>query len=461
MASFDPFHASRALTVSAELVANSRVVEELKSTLQEIHDDLVGDNAGKDRPVMQADGKTPVTNLTFRPNQLPDTHFMRFVIIEDPRLPALLVWECNHDGGARDYLRLVWAASREKNAILQFDKIFSACKDYPTSAQRDPWVEWFVRRTIRAEAFYCGYRGVTKKHVDAAGRVHEEVRAFADLHRDTLATLPAAEIHRRIREHLTSDPPPGDLKQGDTELIPDPRPGFAARKRRVIITAIILGILLLPVLIPILVLGIPYLLIRERLEKVAPIKRAVHAAPDLIAVEDRIIQNQLTHVVDVKGGPFRYFLQRAVLLAIDQLARWHYVNGHLGHITSIHFGRWVLLKDTRWWRFFWRHDRLLFFSNYDFSWDSYLGEFVDRQATGLTAVWSNTEGFPRTFFLIRRGATDEERFKQWARDHQIASQVWWSGVRHSSVENVNIDLEIHRGALDPAPQNVERWLRRL
>ena len=52
-------------------------------------------------------------NSVFRPGDLPDTHFMRFVIIDDPRgeLPALLAWESNHDGATADYLAAVAQAT--------------------------------------------------------------------------------------------------------------------------------------------------------------------------------------------------------------------------------------------------------------------------------------------------------------------------------------------------------------
>jgi hypothetical protein len=108
-----------------------------------------------------------------------------------------------------------------------------------------------------------------------------------------------------------------------------------------------------------------------------------------------------------------------------------------------------------------RH-RLLFFSNYDGSWESYLGEFIDRASSGLTAVWSNTVDFPRSRFLIGAGARDEEAFKQWTRDHQIATQVWWSGVPASTVRNVRDDIWVRRRLLRPLPDDeAMQWLETL
>jgi hypothetical protein len=186
----------------------------------------------------------------------------------------------------------------------------------------------------------------------------------------------------------------------------------------------------------------------------------VHDDRELADFEDQVTQNQLTHIVEIKPGLFRYATLVTVMYAIDLLARIHFVRGNLAGITSIHFARWVILKD-RWSKGRKRH-RLLFFSNYDGSWESYLGEFVDRASNGLTAVWSNCVGFPRARHLIRAGARDEEAFKQWARNHQIRTQVWWSGVPDSTVQNVLDDLTVRRylaGGL--GDDEIQGWLRKV
>jgi len=475
---FDPTtYASRALTIAAELDGDDKVAP-LRRTLEIIGTDVVGENphperVAQGRAVLDHAGE-PVRNEIFRPAQLPDTHFMRFVIVDDRlpsgeykvpdnRLPPMLVWECNHDGDPRDYLRKVVqkATSDAPGVHLDFDAVFGACKAYPGMKREDAWIEWMMDHAIRAEAFYSGYRGVPKVKVDAAGRVHEVIRTYLDQHRQRVSKMTEAELRAAIVAHVRSMPP--GLQPGDLEPAPPRGTGFFLRKWATLVLIGFAALLLLTVLLPVTIWWYLTLRKHEQRDKPAGANRAVHGMPDLIAVEDRIVQNQLTHLVDLKPGFFRYFTQRVVLFAIDQLARIWFVNGELGGIASIHFARWVILHDRRediprek------RRDRLLFFSNYDFSWDSYLGEFVDRASGGLTAVWSNTEGYPRTRNLLDEGADDEETFKQWARDRQIASQVWWSGVRYSSVENVNDDIAVHRGLFaELEPAQVTQWLQRI
>jgi hypothetical protein len=191
--------------------------------------------------------------------------------------------------------------------------------------------------------------------------------------------------------------------------------------------------------------------------------RPVHDDKHLANDEDPdgVTQNQLTHVVDIKPGWFRLATLRFVLTAIDVIARVYSVRGNLGGIISIHFARWVILVDRRAQKKDVRH-RLLFLSNYDGSWESYLGEFVDRAAYGLTGVWSNTVGFPRTEGLLGAGAHDEEAFKQWTRRHQIHTQVWWTGVPDSTVQNIRDDIWIRQNLGRALPDDeVAAWLRKL
>jgi hypothetical protein len=172
------------------------------------------------------------------------------------------------------------------------------------------------------------------------------------------------------------------------------------------------------------------------------------------ASEDHGLQNALSHVVPLRAGGGRLAVLEHAHAVIAAVAKNHFAYvGQLGGIPTIHFAKWLLIDSGT---------RLLFFSNYDGSWESYLGEFIDRAASGLTGVWSNTRGFPATRHLILAGARDEESFKQWTREHQLPTQVWWSGVPESTVQNVRDDIEIWRQlAHGLADHEMADWLRKL
>ncbi|MEL6275407.1 MAG: hypothetical protein AAFU03_09935, partial [Bacteroidota bacterium] len=148
---------------------------------------------------------------------------------------------------------------------------------------------------------------------------------------------------------------------------------------------------------------------------------------------------------------FRRNLLRAVLTFVKLASRYIFTKGKLGTISSIHFARWVLLDNGR---------RLLFLSNFDGSWENYLGDFIDKAASGLTAIWSNTDGFPRSRFLIHEGAKDEKRFKAYARSSHLPTEVWYSAYKHLTVHNIWTNAKIRAGLSGPqTPQETAKWLR--
>lgn len=388
----------------------------------------------------------------FRPEYLPNTHFTRFVIIDDPtppageRLPALLAWECNHDGAIEEYLTEVAMQAP------QIDRVFECCVGYPTSGAVgfDDWILWMRERTHRSAAFYTAYGDLSHQQVLNDRAVHDALRDIIDADRAALCKLPPAQLRARLVEELRQKHPTLDVSlQGEGTM----RWAFGKTMAITILIAV------LPLA---LLLYLPWrYILRKKEEADAATAGPVRDLRNLWATEDHFTQNQLTHVVDIKPGWFRLGTLWIVLTVIDVLARFWYVHGDLGGIQTIHFARWVIVLDKRPDPPVRRH-RLVFFSNYDGSWENYLGEFIDRAAGALTAVWSNTAGFPAARMLRGNGARDEEAFKRWTRDHQMPTQVWWTGISGSTVQNVRDDLWIRRAVerqLDD--EETRTWLRRL
>lgn len=174
---------------------------------------------------------------------------------------------------------------------------------------------------------------------------------------------------------------------------------------------------------------------------------------EIAATEDHALQNALTHVVPLKG------VERLALLLfshgyIDAMARNHFDNiGQLGGIPTIHFAKWLLIDDNA---------RLLFFSNYDSSWESYLGDFVDRAAIGLNLAWTLTKEYPTTSYLTRLGASDEERFKAWSRAYQRPTQVFYTAYPELGIAALNNNTWIRCGLHHPpGAADLRAWFRRL
>jgi len=154
--------------------------------------------------------------------------------------------------------------------------------------------------------------------------------------------------------------------------------------------------------------------------------------------EDRLAQSHIISVTTIRLGVLRWVTLRCVLFAIHWLARILYNPLGLFSTQSIHFARWTIVRGGR----------LLFISNYDGGFGGYLGVFATLGAAGVSAIWTNTEGFPRGFLLFGDGARDEQPFKARARNSQVESVFWYRRYPHLSVaaieRNAAIRMELAR-----------------
>lgn len=171
---------------------------------------------------------------------------------------------------------------------------------------------------------------------------------------------------------------------------------------------------------------------------------------EIVKRENSGVQNHLIAISVMKPGLLRRLALRFAFLVIALFARLVFKPGSLADINTIHFARWVLLPGT---------DRLVFLSNFGGSWESYLEDFITKATKGLTAIWSNTEGFPRTRFLFGEGARDGDRFKRWARLQQVPTLFWYSAYPGLNTTRIRINSAIRHGlALADTETEARAWL---
>ncbi len=171
----------------------------------------------------------------------------------------------------------------------------------------------------------------------------------------------------------------------------------------------------------------------DPLETHAPRREVLH---QMLGGENQYAQNHMVSITRRKAGLTRRITTRLAFWVIGAIAPRAYKSGHLGEIGTIHFARWVMLPGGR---------DLVFFSNFGGSWESYLEDFITKAHAGLTAVWSNTDGFPRTNSLFLDGATDGERFKRFARHSMAATPFWYSAYPTLTTDNIRSNTAIRIG----------------
>jgi deferrochelatase/peroxidase EfeB len=162
--------------------------------------------------------------------------------------------------------------------------------------------------------------------------------------------------------------------------------------------------------------------------------------------------NHMVSLTERKPGWLRYFTARLIFFAIATLGPRLYKPGHLGPIGTIHFARWITIPGTR---------DLVFFSNFGGSWESYLEDFITLAHLGLTGVWSNSVGFPKTSNLVGDGATDGERFKRFARQSMLPTLSWYSAYPELDTDMIRANADIRRGLSGAMTEDgAQLWLSR-
>lgn len=362
------------------------------------------------------------------------THFARWVLLppsqdEEGRSIGeqhLLAFETNFDGQLSEHVNDLRAALGSL-----FDSAFAHVEGYPGSADAGALAEFFRASSLRAAAFYVAHGGLSVGVVrgDAALRQAVEARLQersqgARVKAESALEL-AADLQRTARALATER----GLTLGHVDR------GLRENPRGVLATA-----LTQPLRVLLAFLLAPFYEWRDALvRRRQPSFRTpeLRQKRDGIGLEeDRVDQNGLTHMVPIKPGWYRVFALKTMVLLVTALAEAGALIGRLGGIETIHFARWVVLPDRR----------LVFFSNYDGSWEAYLGEFIDKAALGLTMIWTNTLWYPKTRLLLFRGARNEGAFKEWTRAYQVPTQVWYSAYPFVSVADVLKNARI-RGLL--------------
>jgi hypothetical protein len=386
-------------------------------------------------------------------------HFARMFVIKSAPADGLKGWlvlESNFDAPEPDpatarteHLELL---AKRLNATLA--PLFKPCGFTGNTAAL---ADFLSRNQVEATAAYQGHANRELARIQLEKHLREVVLEFFE----TAPAISQEELFKRVRAHVrgstSTDPRLAGL---DIDAPAPPLPDALVRREK-------LHQRTLPwfensgVFLPILRFG--HLIydwqnkdraydLRERQEAWTPADRKLFV--DIAKTEDHGLQNALTHVVPLRPGTSRVSVLRIAHAYIDRLSKKYFIDvGDLGGIPSIHFAKWLLIDEGK---------RLLFLSNYDGSWESYLGDFVDDAALGLNLAWSCTHEYPKTRYLALDGASDEETFKAWGRSCQLPTQVFYSAYRDLSIAGINNNSLIRDRLHSPNDvQDLDTWFRRV
>ena len=397
-------------------------------------------------------GSRPADNEHVPFGAVEGAHFARLLLLEPTTaldgapIPAQLLLMADFDEPVAARLAgLVDAAGGG------LDAVFGHCEGYPgpDAATREARLAYLAAHMVRSDAHYTNTIGRTVAQVRQEARLREAIECFLDT-RPSWSREDPGQVRAAIQDYVGRDP--------ELAWAASPAAGRDLAWRLgelvwlVLVPLVALAVAL--ALLPLVVLALAvYVLVLRRHETTEPVSTeppSPEHLQELAALEDHGPQNQFSAIGFVKPTRFRALTARVVLFLTDYGAHHLFNRGSLAGVKTIHFARWVALDGRR---------RMIFASNYDGSVESYMDDFIDKVSWGLNATFSNGQGYPRTDFLLLRGARDELAFKDFLRAHQVPTQVWYSAYERLTALNAGNNARIRAGlsgAMSPA--EAARWL---
>lgn len=400
------------------------VIAEIKSGMQQA---LINELAAIENSRNDINGSIPFPLLT-------SIHFARFVVLDNrvtvsgKPLPAQLAFTTNYDLPYRAHIQQLI-----QHAGPGLWRVFSHCTQFPVGPYNAAGLEQYLtQNNITPNTFYVGVGNRSVTQIRKEKLLRDEIERFADSHYHDFKNMPALAIRKKITDYLASK------AEYTWALTPEPEATTAWKQRHYakLVAGIALLLVLVIALLPLLLLWILIILIDELTDKPAQNIVTKQHLRDLTDRETGMVQAQFSAVGNIKPGWFRLKTVQFLLTLTNFLAPYLFSKGRLSGIPTVHFARWLIINEGR---------QMLFLSNYDGNSESYLTDFINIAAKQLTLLFSHTVNYPKTYLMAFGGAKDAKRFMEWARHHQVVTQVWYTANKDVTVKNIYSNALIRKG----------------
>ena len=377
--------------------------------------------------ILKVFGSETDSSVTPYFHRSPSTHFARWVILDAPdqAVDPHLLFTSNHDGDFNAYMQeLVETVGSE------MEKVWQKCEGYSIGTALDTarFTAFIKQYSFPSQAFYIAYRGESVQSILNAIEIRKKFDKILDFQE---ASLTLKGLYNLLPNRLKTITKPTPDPQRQTY---EDSSGQSGTSWILTLLERLIGIRLRD--------NDP----SDRLKFDADQKARIEESKQ---VEDNIVQNQMIILIAIKPNLKSRLLLRLILWLVSRRAEQS--QGNLSGITTIHFARWAIVDKG----ILSQSDQsyLLFESNYDGSWDSYIDDFVEFASTRMNLIWGNCVDYSS------RGSRDIAWFKQHIRKHQFPAQVFYSAYPNLTVKNILTDLEISRSVAQFLTQpNVKHFL---
>ncbi len=367
-------------------------------------------------------------------------HYARFVILDNQLSNGKvnLVFSSDYDGKEDEHLLRLATTGGDK-----LDELYNCCEGYPAQPERTAATRknYLAQWVTKEASFYIGAPGRTVQQIIKENELRNYI--WNILHKGSWEGKIPVNVFKEVKQQVLANP--------QYQWVNDKVTLSKVRWFGHVWVQILIALLLLPITLIVLLFVVSWILIIHfRLEKkdkplgLTPSQIDEAHVKELERYEDAHNQNQFTQIISMKPGKMRLYTLKTLMLYARFRVYSEFRLGKLMGIPTIHFARWVIFDHNK---------QVLFFSNFDGSWQQYLGDFIDKSGWGLTAIFSNTMDFPKTRFVFWGGAYDEEHFLAWARYTQIPTAVWYCAYPHLSIKNINNNSAIRYELMEELNEN--------
>lgn len=364
------------------------------------------------RRLLEAIGKDINGNdcMRFPESQL--THFARMAIINDPEIGPRLMFATNYDGDLRTYLDELARISPG------LDEVWSKCEDYPGRAGFPAYIRAHAHPSL---GLYLGFPQDTVQDIRNYAAIRRQIESFLDLP-DVARYLDGPDIDRFLGMLAQASQKLGVLstlgKGTTTAGRIAGRLGQAGFRAAFLWAAEKYSQWGQSRTFP--------QVTAECDEDLAERQRTEQAI-DTVQLDTVVVQNQMTTYTTIR--PERLTELRLALHATQILCDLGWPPGEFADVGTLHSFDWVIVDGGK---------HMLFLSNFDGSWQNYIGDFVDKLVWGLDALYKHTYDYPPA------GMKDTVRFTHWIIDHQIPPQVFYSAYPRQTVLDIRRNRNLSR-----------------
>ena len=355
------------------------------------------------------------------------THFLRFVILDDPDNGPRLLMATNYDGTVAEHVRELVAISPG------LDEVWNNCAEYSGKASFATVIQ---RNSFPSQAVYLGFADETVESLRTYIAVRAELERILGLN-DVARYLDGPDP-ARLMDLLGSVP---------RDSSPAARVGGAAAAVTASAQEVARN-----------VFREAFLWAAQRFSQMgeqgdfnhqtivsADANAAGRQTEQSIDIGGHTVQNEMTTLTTVR--PERLTRLKFALAASNALFKFGYPVGEFATVGTLHSFAWVLMDNDA---------HLLFLSAFDGSWQNYLGDFSDKLVWGLDGLYSNTYDYPRV------GMRDLGAFTNFILGHQFPHLVFYSAYPRSTVMNLLRDRQLSLTlAGRMGRKGIQRWLQLL